>query len=172
MSTVEYWAFALGAVFAIAAVLAVSESVLSVNEGWVRWTSNLAIIGFAVSAINYFRYLGHYPTMAATYATGDAATRAAMKASQSVLSLDPNGWLVFGGVGLWCLVVNLLALRENTWPKTLSYVGVAGAIAYWLVVAGFVFQMYILITIAAAAAIIVGPIWYIWVGLTLRKTAS
>jgi len=172
MSILMYWAFALGAVFAIAAVLSVSEMVLPLSEGWVRWTSNLAIIGFAVTALNYFRYLGYYPTMAATYATGDAATKAATEASQSVLALDPNGWLIFGGVGLWFLVVNLLALSGNTWPKTLSYVGIAGAIAYWLVVAGYVFQMYILISVAAAASIVIAPIWYIWAGLTLQKATS
>lgn len=172
MSILMYWGFALGAVFAIAAVLAVSELVLPLNEGWVRWTSNLAVIGFAVTALNYFRYLAYYPMLAADYATGDAATKAAVEASQSVVALDPNGWLIFGGVGLWFLVVNLLTLSGNTWPKTLSYIGIAGAIAYLLVVAGYIFQVYILITIAAAAAIVLGPIWYIWAGLTLQKATA
>ena len=172
MEILMWWAFALGAVFAIAAVLAVSEMVLPLNEGWVRWTSNLAVIGFAVTALNYFRYMAYNPTLAAAYATGDATAKAAAASSQSVLALDPNGWLIFGGVGLWFLVVNLLALSGNTWPKILSYVGIAGAIAYLLVVAGYVFQMYILISIAAAAAIVLGPIWYIWAGLTLRKATS
>ena len=172
MSILMYWAFALSAVFAIAAVLAVSEMVLPLSEGWVRWTKNLAIIGFTVTALGNFRSLAYYPTMAATYATGDAMTKAAIEASQYVFDLDPNGWLIFGGVGLWFLVVNLLALSENSWPKILSYVGIAGAIAYWLVVAGYVFQMYILISVAAAASIVVAPIWYIWAGLTLQKETS
>jgi hypothetical protein len=172
MSILMYWAFALGAVFAIAAVLAVSEMVLTLSEGWVRWTSNLAIIGFAVTALNNFRSLGYYPTMAATYATGDAVTKAAIEASQYVFDLDPNGWLIFGGVGLWFLVVNLLALSGNSWPKILSYVGIAGAIAYWLVVAGYVFQIYIFISVAAAASIVIAPIWYIWAGLRLQKATS
>ncbi len=118
MSTLMYWAFALGAVFAIAAVLAVSEMVLSLGEGWVRWTSNLAVIGFAVTTLNNFRYLAYYPSLATAYATGDAAAKAAAASSQSVLALDPYGWLIFGGVGLWFLVINLLALGGNTWPKT------------------------------------------------------
>ena len=172
MSILMYWAFALGAVFAIAVVLAVSEMVVSLSEGWVRWTSNLAIIGFAITALNYFRYLGYFPTMAATYATGDAVTRAATEASQSIIDLDPNYWLIFGSVGLWLLVVNLLALSGNSWPKILSYVGIAGAIAYWLVVASYVFQIYILSSIAAAAAIVIGPVWYIWAGLRLQKASS
>src|SRR5262249_21252276 len=41
--TVEFWAEALGALAGVAAVLAISECVRSENDGWVRWTSTLAI---------------------------------------------------------------------------------------------------------------------------------
>ena len=172
MATLEYWSFALGAVLALAVVLAVSARVRSINEGWVRWTANIALIGFAVEAIQYFRYLALYPFNAAAYAAGDAMTKIAIAASQSTIALDPNGWLVYGGVGLWFLVVNLLALRENTWPKLLAYIGVAGAIAYWFVVVGLVFEIEMFVMIAAAAAVIIGPIWYIWMGLTLRQSSA
>ncbi len=172
MITLEYWGFALGAVFALAVVLAVSVKVRSAGEGWVRWTGNLATIGFAFSAVQYFRYLAIYPDRAAAYAAADAATKAAMAANQSMMALDPQGWLTFGGVGLWFLVINMLALRGNLWPKILAYVGIIGAIAYWLVVAGFVLQIGTLVAIAAASAIIVGPVWYIWIGLILQRTSS
>jgi hypothetical protein len=79
--------------------------------------------------------------------------------------------LIFGGVGLWLLAVNWLALGGKTWSNILSYVGIIGGIAYWLVVAGYVFEVYILITIAAGLAAVLGPIWYILVGLKLRKGA-
>lgn len=172
MATLEYWGFALGAVLALAAVPAISEKVRSGSEGWVRWTSSLAIIGFAVTAIQYFRYLAFYPGRAAAYLAGDAASRAAIAANQATMALDPDGWLAFGGVGLWFLVVNLLALRGGNWAKPLAYVGVAGAIAYWFVVAGFVLEVDVFVTIAAAAAVILGPVWYIWAGLTLRRPTT
>jgi len=172
MAMLEYWGFALGAVFALAVVPAIAERVRSANEGWVRWTSNLATVGFSVAAIQYFRYLSLYPANAAAYAAGDSTARAAIEANQATLALDPDGWLVFGAVGLWFLVVNLLALRGGQWPKTLAYVGVAGAAAYWLVVAGFVFEIDLFVTIAAAAAAVIGPIWYIWSGLTLRRPSA
>jgi hypothetical protein len=169
MTNLMYWAFALGAFFAIAVVLAISEMMLSTNAGWVRWTSNLAVIGFGVTALQYFRFLALYPDMAATYTAGDAAIKAATEASQFTLALDPFGWLMFGAVGLWILVVNLLALRANSWPKILSYVGIAGGIAYMLVVAGYVLVFYTLNLIAAVGAIIIGPIWYIWMGMRLQQ---
>ncbi len=169
---IEYWAFALGAVLALAAVLAISEHVRSANDGLVRWTSNLAIIGFAVTSINFFRLLALVPGRAAAFATGDAAMKATLAATQADLGLDPQGWLGFGGVGLWVLVVSLLALRGNALPKPHAYVGIAVAVAYWLVVAGYVLGAEMLIAIAAGlGGVILGPIWYIWAGLRLRQAS-
>jgi hypothetical protein len=171
MAILEWWALALGAVLALAVVPAISEKVRSANEGWVRWTGTLATVGFAFTALQYFRYLAIYPTRAATYMAADTATKAAMAANQPIVSLDPQGWLTYGAVGLWFLVVNLLALRNNLWPRLLAYMGIIAAILYWFVVAGFVLQTEILIAIAAAGAVIIGPIWYIWAGLMLRRAS-
>ena len=166
---IQWWGFALSGLVAIAVVLAVSESVRSENEGWVRWTSNLAILGFAVVAINNFRNIAFQPGLAGAYVEGDAVTKTVIELS-GPFSLDPHGWLGFGTVGLWVLVVSLLALRTGAWPKLLTYVGIATAVAYWLIVAGFVLNQEILFTIGAAVGgIILAPIWYIWAGLQLRQ---
>lgn len=168
MSTLMFWGFAVSAVLAIAVVLAVSDRVQSLGEGWVRWMSALAIIGFAVTALNYFRYLDYYPMLAQAYATGDATAKAVAASSQSIVSLDPDGWFSFGAVGLWFLVVNLVAFRGNPWPKVLSYLGIVGAVAYLLVMVGFIFEIYVL-TFTAIVSIVIGPIWYVWVGLILHR---
>jgi Domain of unknown function (DUF4386) len=168
---IQFWLFALSGLIGIAVVLAVSENVRSGNEGWVRWTSNLAILGFAVVAINNFRSLGFQPGLAAAYLTGDAVTRTVIEFG-GPFSLDPQNWLGFGAVGLWVLVVSLLALRAGTWPKLLSYAGMATAVAYWLVVAGAILNQETLITIAAAlGGIILAPIWYIWTGRRLQQAS-
>ena len=170
--TLQYWMFAYGALLALAVVPAVSQNVRSVNEGWVRWTSNLATLGFAVVAINNFRNLAFQLDRATAYVSGDAAAKAAIEVS-GPFSLDPQGWLGFGAVGLWVLVVSLLALRAGTWPKLLAYGGIAVAVASWLVVAGFVLNLEILITIAAGVGgVILAPIWYIWLGQRLQRAGS
>lgn len=170
MITIQYWAFALGAIFALAAVPAISERVRSASEGWVRWTNNLALLGFAVTAVNYLRLVTVTPDRAAVFYAGDEATKKAISWSQ--FSLDPNGWLGFGCIGLWVLVMSVLALRTDTLPKFLSYLGIIVAIAYWLVVVGFVFNLETLVAVAAGlGGVILGPIWYIWIGLRLRQTS-
>jgi hypothetical protein len=167
--TVEFWAEALGALAGIAAVLAISERVRSVNDGWVRWTSTLAIIGLAIAALDDLRFLALTPARAAAYVQGGAAVRAALTVPGALEGLDPHHWLRLGAVGLWVLVVNLLALRARTWPAPLAIVGIAVALVYWLAVAGIVLQIHAAITlVAGAGAIILAPLWYIWLGLRLR----
>ena len=162
--------FGLTSLLAIAAVLAISENVRSVHEGWVRWTSTLAIIGLAVNAIDQFRNMALDPSKATAFVRGDIAVKAALTVPGALEGLDPQGWLRMGATGLWVLVVSLLALRGGTWPKPLAYAGIGIAIANWLLVAGEVIQIQLLIAIVAGAGfVILAPLWYIWLGLRLRK---
>lgn len=167
---VEYWLFGLYSLLAIAAVLAISESVRSANEGWVRWTSTLAIIGLAVNAIDAFRHVALDPARAVAYVQGDAAVRAALTVPGALQGLDPQDWLRGGAFGLWVLVVSLLALRGGAWPKPLAYVGIGVAITALLAMVGQVFQIPSVLTIiAGVGALILVPLWYIWLGLRLRR---
>ena len=71
------------------------------------------------------------------------------------------------------LVVSLLAARAGVWPRMLSYIGIAVAVLYWLVVVANVFGIWFLISIVAGlGGVILAPIWYIWVGLLLRRTGE
>jgi hypothetical protein len=70
-------------------------------------------------------------------------------------------------------VVSLLELRSGTWPKLLAYVGVATAIAYFLIVVGLALNLATLLEIAAGVGgVILAPIWFIWMGLKLRRASS
>ena len=158
----------------IAAVLAISESVRFANEGWVRWTSTLALIGFAATAISFFRFIALDPARAAAYVTGNAATKAALTTPGALAGLDPQGWLRFGVVGLWILAVDLLALHGGAWPKPLAYVGIATAIGYWLILASHIVQVptqLLRTIIVGVCGLILPPLWYIWLGLRLRQAS-
>lgn len=165
---IYYLMFAVGAVLGLGAVPAISESMRGAHEGWVRWMANLAFLGFAVTAIDFFKVWAIQVYRAEIFVNSDASTRAAISATSD--GLDPQGWLSFGMVGAWVLAVSLLALRENAWPKSLSYVGIALASIYWLIVVGNVFDIGILLSIAAAlGGVVLAPIWYILVGIRLRQ---
>jgi len=38
-----------------------------------------------------------------------------------------QGWLGLGAIGFWVLVVSVLALRANTLPRRLGYVGIVAS---------------------------------------------
>ena len=166
------WAFTVGGFVAIAAVPAISDLVRSANEGWIRWTSALAVIGYAVLAVEYLVLQDEVPRMAAGYIRLDESARAAI-AVVGPLNLNNDGWAGFGTVGLWLAVVNWLALRGGQWPKALAVIGLIVGIGNGLVIAGFILDSPILILITAGlGGVILAPIWFIWMGVRLRQAGT
>lgn len=163
--------YIVGAALALAVVPAVSKRLGGENEGWVYWSGTLALLGFTVTLIGNVRAIALEPLRAAAYLAGDASTRAALAASVPIRGdLDLQGWLQFGAVGLWVLVVSWLGLGMRVWPRGLSYIGLALGIGYWLAALGFTLKSDALVTLAAGlAGVVLAPIWYIWLGLTLRR---
>jgi hypothetical protein len=124
----NWWAQLIGALFALAVIPAISTTVQHLNEGWVRWTGTLATIAFAVVILDNYWSIVYTDALAKLYATGTAAVREAMSIPGAAQWIDVKGWLAFGAVGLWLLVVSLLALRGNSWPKGLANLGILGAL--------------------------------------------
>jgi len=168
---IEYSANAVGAILGLAVVIAIPYILRPVHEGWLRWATVIAVLGYSVIAVQYLRELALIPPMAERYMMADATTRAATAATLYLVLLDPHGWISYGAIGTWLLAINILALRGARWPRLLSIVGIGGGIAYWLIVAGTVLRVEALGTIAAAAGVILAPIALIWIGLILRRSS-
>lgn len=164
-----YRAMAATAVCALGAVPAISAVADSVNDGWIRWATTLAYIGFAAMAIENFRPLQILPPLLQDYTAADEATKVALARSASFIALDPQGWLVYGGVGFWLFVVNVVALQKGAWPTPLAIVGILDAILYWTLVVGELFhKAKLFLLVAGLGGLILGPVWYIGVGLIIR----
>jgi hypothetical protein len=168
----NWWALLIGAVFALAMIPAVSATVQQLNEGWVRWTSTLATLAFAVVILDNYWPIVYTDAIAKAYLTGTEATRAALSVPGAAQWIDVKGWLAYGAVGLWTLVVSLLALRGNVWPKGLAYLGIGGAVIYFLALASWNIQD----LFVSGAVIFIGvlgafyaPIWFTWMGLFLHR---
>jgi hypothetical protein len=165
---IEYLAFIVGAVFAFGAIPAIQAHVSPEDEGWIRWASNLAYLSFAVLILNIFRLLVLLPSTASSYVAGDPATQQTIVQNFNRLSLDPQGWMAFGGAALWVLVVSLEGIRQSRLPSLLVLDGLAVAILYAFVIAGILFNVTGLVEFAAVVGgIVLGPIWYIWFGIRL-----
>ena len=138
-----------------------------------RWTSTLALIAFAVTFLDNYWAIVETPARASAYVTGDAAWRAALTVPGAAQQIDVQSWLGNGAVGLWGLVVSLLALRGKVWPKGLALLGIVGAFAYFLGLASSVIHE---LTVSGAGMLVAGigvvlaPIWFGWMGIVLRRT--
>ena len=100
--------------------------------------------------------------------------RAALTAPGLGQTIDLQGWLAYGAVGAWLLVCSLLALRGKAWPAGLAVLGIIGAGVYFLALAAMVIPDMVIsgaINIVAGIGGVLGPIFYIWLGLFLRRSS-
>lgn len=167
-----HWAWAAGGIVGLAAIPAISQLVRSVHEGWMHWATALAYLGFAVNARSHLMEVAFDRKIIPIYLESDLATQKAVHVVAG-LALDiPDGFLTYGGIGLWVFLVSVLALRAKVLPRLLAYVGIAAAISYWLGVVGYAFLSQPLVAISfVLGSLILIPVWYIWMGLRLRKTS-
>lgn len=175
MLLTQWWAMFIGAVFALAMIPAVSATVQHLNEGWVRWTSTLATIAFAVSILDNYWSIVYTDARAQAYVAGSEAIRATLSVPGAPQAIDVQGWLANGAVGLWVLVVSVLALRHQVWLKGLAYLGIFGASIYFLALLAQVIPDFVYsgaIVYIGVLGAVVAPIWFTWMGIYLWRTGS
>jgi hypothetical protein len=170
MLRTELLEMALVGVLGLAAVPAISEMVRAGHEGWVRWMSNLALVGFAVMAVSNAFTFARLPGIALAYVKGDPATQAALVPVWRS-SLDLHGFWGYGAIGLWVLVVSLLALRGTSIPKGLAWLGVLAAVLNLLIPVGFLLKQPPVFLYDSILGGLVSCVWFIWVGLVARRYA-
>jgi len=162
---IMYWSLTFSAVFGIAAVATVSDLVRSVHEGWVRWTSTLATIGFGIQIAANVLGRDYVFRTSAGYADLHRTVQAALKVQGNLY----DDWVIFGLVGAWLLTVNVLALRGRLLPRVLGGIGLLGGVTYLMVAATKIFAVPVLMTIAVSVGGILVPVWYIWTGVRLLR---
>lgn len=115
----------IGAIFALAMIPAVSATVQHLNEGWVRWTSTLAILAFAVVILDNYWAIVYTDARAQAYWTGTEAMRANLTAPGAPQRIDVQGWLANGAVGIWLQPLISSGARAlcRSRMKTLSCLG-------------------------------------------------
>lgn len=157
-------------IFGLGAVAAVSRLVPTDGEGWLRWASTIATVGFAVTAVGHFIAIERLPRVASAFVAGDEATRAALDAVWKS-TLDPYALFGFGGVGFWVLVLSLLGLRQRAGPRALWSLGIAVGILYGLVPLGQFLESSGLILFTGVVGGILAVAWYSWAGLVAARAA-
>jgi MFS family permease len=85
----------------------------------------------------------------------------------SNINLLPNlvGWFMFGGMGLWVVIVAILTLITSNLPKRFSVICTIKTIGFWIILIGLILNQISLIKIGAIiGGLIGGVIYHIWLG--------
>jgi hypothetical protein len=164
-------AFALIAFLALGVMPIVTKLAGGEITRFLRWMMLLGMLGYIVHAVEELRTMALATRIADAYVQGDSATKAAITAL-GLQHLDPLHVFKFGLVGLWIFAVNITGLTRRTFPAVLAILGILGAVAFWIDLVGNAFQVVPLVTAASITAIILGPVWFIWMGITISKKAA
>lgn len=173
-----YTELALTGLLGLAVVAPVSGLVAEGATAWTPSASRVAYLGFAVTALQGVRmavlvpHLGQLYVGCGTCTTSLADQRMLATWLYDALPVDPQYWLIFGAVGLWIMAISLAGMRVGAFQAILASAGVGLALAFWLLVAGAVSGSQQVITTAAILALILGPVWFVWLGLVLRPAAA
>ncbi|MCW5882860.1 MAG: hypothetical protein KIS91_18150 [Anaerolineae bacterium] len=154
----------LGGLLATAALVAVYNRLREVDAGFSLWAIVLGLVGALGSAIH-----GGYDLANAINPPASNVPALADLPSQ----IDPRGVLTFGVAGLSLVVIAWLMLRGGQFPRGLGYLGyLLGALFIILYLGRLVIlnaASPAIVGPALLAGFIVNPVWYIWLGLVLRR---
>jgi len=159
---------ALASFLAIAGVLGVADQLRPANEGLVRWTSTLAIIGYSVLAISDIADLYQMKRMAFGYPEVASSAQGALEV-MGMGSLDPTLVLRYIAIGPWFLVAGWVALHSGQLPRLLAGLGVVAGIAAMLFVVVTFLDLQAITMAAITITLVFHPVWLIWTGLELAR---
>ncbi len=169
-----YGMLAVGGVLGLAVAGPVSELAGKTALQWIAWARMLAYLGFALTVVQGVRMATLLPQLGSLYhgcgscalSLGEQQTLA--RWLYATLPIDPFYWIVFGAISLWTLAVALATMGSAALPRPLPFIGLALTVGYWLLIAGLATGHAGLFAVASiAASVILGPLWYGWLGVVL-----
>lgn len=164
-------AFGLAGLLAIGVIPSLGRLVRARTGDPAQWGCLLGLLGYAVTAVTYFRLLGGETQRAAAVAGGSEAARDAILSFS--LSLDTQGWLIFGCVGLFLALVNGAGLLRRRLPWPVGVLGLVAAGLYATAFAGLLLGDQTLVKVAAGAGGVgVGPVWWLCIAVLLWRRAG
>jgi hypothetical protein len=150
---------AASGVFSSAAFVALYQRVHSADEGYSLWALLLGVMASFATLVH-----GVYEAQLLT-STGSSP--------QMASEVDPAGVATFFITGLVAWVFGRLILRSGALPRRLGQLGMINAVLLVvLFFATFTGSQTLILLSGGLTSVIVGPIWWIWLGSELRKEES
>lgn len=177
------WTFVAVSLLTLAVIPAVSGYVRS-NDGkgdglWL-YVTTLAYIGATTGVLEWLRNLKMVEPFMEAYRTGDPMAKIAAQTT-AIGSIDPEGYFRYGGLGLWYILVCVLALRAGKMSRVVAYAGIGSGVGYIITLFFGITDMIIHIgptplSLQALSAMIAGvffaPVFHIGLGLLLLRVSG
>jgi hypothetical protein len=150
------------AFFAIAAYVALYQRFKEREAGF-------ALFALLISGMAAFAMLQHGGYEAIQIIRQGAVSTAIAASSQ----VDPAGLATFGVIGVGSLLWGWMIVRTGVLPRNLGYLGILNAVLLIVLFLATVVNSQTLILISGGlTSVIVGPIWWIWIGRALGNQKS
>ena len=168
---------AASGIFGIVASVAIFERLRKVSEGWARVALWLGVIGAVMGGLHGWSDVVRNPVLAQFYADPTTASVSTVVGSLPS-TVDPRGIGTFGLTGLSILIISQLIYRADGLPRRLGMIALLSSALLGLIFLGTVlwadgtgpnFARYLFLIPGPIQAIIVGPLYYIWFGMLLRR---
>lgn len=157
----------LGGLLATAALVALHGRVRDAEPGFALWALGLGVFAAIGSALH-----GGYDL--ANVINPPAAPSTAGAQSNLPSQIDPRGLLTFGVAGVALFAFAWLIRRGAALPRGLGALGYVSAALLVVIYLGRLIVLDpaspLILGPAGLEGFLVNPIWYVWLGLALRRT--
>jgi hypothetical protein len=106
--------------------------------------------------------------IANNFVNGDEITRQTILA-YGYQEIDPAGVFSFGAIGIWFILVNILALKGGKLNKIHAIFGILLGLGHWLTVVGALISSEPLQMAASILGLLFYPTWFIWLSRKIYK---
>jgi len=142
------------------------------RSGWVALGEGVAQLSLAATVVYYTWFLSTIPSFVAAYQAAPPDLRVAMALNDPHVPANWMTWFIFGGMGLWVVVVGLTGRVRRALPRGFGWACAIKTTGFWLALAGVVGQSIPLTQLGVVVGVLLGgPLYHAWLGSEMLRVA-
>jgi hypothetical protein len=142
------------------------------RSGWITFGKNVALLSLAVIVVYYTWFLAMVPSFVADYRAASPDLQPAIAVNDPHVPANWVTWFIFGGMGLWVVVVGATGHRGRMLPRGFGWACVIKTTGFWIALAGVQGGSILLAQVGVVVGVLVGgPLYHAWLGIEMLRVA-
>jgi hypothetical protein len=163
---------ALGILGFTAVVPATAALLGEPRSGWVTFGKSVASLSLAVIVVYYTWFLSTISSFVAAYRMAPPHLKAAIAVNDPHVPANWVTWFIFGGMGLWVVVVGLTGRRGRTLPRGFGWACAIKTAGFWIALAGVLADRIVVAQVGVVLGVLVGgPLYHAWLGIEMLRVS-